>query len=450
MRKSNKQKLYSRSSQWRGPLILGILIGFFFGSVGVPTVSSWFRAGPEKKAVQTDAETTVAAEEQTVSETPDLVVPVIKRETYVVQAGDSLSKIAGKFETTTSMILLLNRLDDANKIFVGQELVVRDVLPPLMFASVENNLLSLMRTRADGNGEEALMTAKVFSSSPSVALSSDRGKMLYTESTLSGGNGAKTIIASADGTGRTVMVDADLDLPSDLHQTWSYDGAFVAYTFGSNLWTYELSGGKRSLITSALKELTDGRSFAWHPRSNRLVFVSTTGQLMVYDTSTGEYASAPSLGDMEPAALYWPLASYVYMLGDITSGTVVRREIVRVHLTGDQEVEKLTDNNLNETGLGFSGDSFDLIFAVSEANDTARAAEQGIWQYFADTGRIVQLYSQPAGICAPLSIDAEGALAYFVETKGVTRSLISIDLSDKSLSTMKLGRDLFFFPNSAL
>jgi len=445
-----KQKLYTRSSLWKGPLTLGVIIGFFLGTVGVSSVRQLFssRAGALEEQVKTDSPP--AAEQTVATETPDPVVPEIKRETYIVQTGDSLSKIAGKFETTTAMILLLNRLDDANKIFVGQELVVRDVLPPLMYVSVENNSMSLMRTRLNGDGEEPLMTAKVFSSSPSVALSSDREHILYTESTLSGGNGAKTVISAADGTDRTIIIDSDLDLPSELHQTWSFDASYIAYTFGSNLWTYERSGGKRTIVTSALSELSSGASYAWHPSSDRLIFVSTTGQLTTYDLTTGEYGSAASLGDYVPVEIYWPLANYAYFLTDITDGSVSKREIVRVHLTGDQELQQLTDNNLTETGLGFSSSSFDFIFSVGQMSDSARAADQGIWQYHADTGRIVQMYSLPSGSCAPLMINSETAIAYFIETQGTTRSLISIDLNDQSLSTLKKGRDLYFFANSAL
>lgn len=44
--------------------------------------------------------------------------------TYVVQRGDTLRKIAAKFNTTTAVLQQLNSLSDPNKIFVGQTLVL--------------------------------------------------------------------------------------------------------------------------------------------------------------------------------------------------------------------------------------------------------------------------------------------------------------------------------------
>jgi LysM repeat protein len=45
--------------------------------------------------------------------------------TYVVQAGDTLSAIARRFETTVAVLLELNNLANPNVIYVGQTLVVR-------------------------------------------------------------------------------------------------------------------------------------------------------------------------------------------------------------------------------------------------------------------------------------------------------------------------------------
>jgi len=44
--------------------------------------------------------------------------------TYVVQRGDTLRKIATRFNTTTAVLQQLNSLADPNKIFVGQTLIV--------------------------------------------------------------------------------------------------------------------------------------------------------------------------------------------------------------------------------------------------------------------------------------------------------------------------------------
>ena len=45
--------------------------------------------------------------------------------TYVVQAGDTLSAIARRFETTVTALIALNNLADANMIYSGQTLVIR-------------------------------------------------------------------------------------------------------------------------------------------------------------------------------------------------------------------------------------------------------------------------------------------------------------------------------------
>lgn len=50
--------------------------------------------------------------------------------TYVVQAGDTLSAIARRFETTVAVLLELNNLDNPNVIYVGQTLVVRAPATP--------------------------------------------------------------------------------------------------------------------------------------------------------------------------------------------------------------------------------------------------------------------------------------------------------------------------------
>jgi LysM repeat protein len=44
---------------------------------------------------------------------------------YVIQAGDSIAAIASQFNSTAEDILDKNNIDDANKIFVGQVIIVR-------------------------------------------------------------------------------------------------------------------------------------------------------------------------------------------------------------------------------------------------------------------------------------------------------------------------------------
>lgn len=58
---------------------------------------------------------------------PTYQEPVLedKEITYIVQKGDTLSKIAQKFNTTYIHIQKLNNIKDANKIYVGQELRIK-------------------------------------------------------------------------------------------------------------------------------------------------------------------------------------------------------------------------------------------------------------------------------------------------------------------------------------
>jgi LysM repeat protein len=48
---------------------------------------------------------------------------------YVVQAGDTLSSLAGRFNTTVEEILIANDLTDPNTLQAGQELIIPSLLP---------------------------------------------------------------------------------------------------------------------------------------------------------------------------------------------------------------------------------------------------------------------------------------------------------------------------------
>lgn len=52
----------------------------------------------------------------------------ITGDTYVVQQGDTLARIAARAGTTVSTLVKLNKLADANKIYVGQRLIVKGVV----------------------------------------------------------------------------------------------------------------------------------------------------------------------------------------------------------------------------------------------------------------------------------------------------------------------------------
>jgi len=45
--------------------------------------------------------------------------------TYIVKLGDTMDIIASKFNTTVDDILLQNKIEDANTLFAGQELIIR-------------------------------------------------------------------------------------------------------------------------------------------------------------------------------------------------------------------------------------------------------------------------------------------------------------------------------------
>lgn len=51
---------------------------------------------------------------------------------YVVQAGDTLSDLAERFDTTVDEILAANGLTDPNELQAGQELIIPSLLEPLV------------------------------------------------------------------------------------------------------------------------------------------------------------------------------------------------------------------------------------------------------------------------------------------------------------------------------
>ncbi|MGL5693481.1 MAG: LysM peptidoglycan-binding domain-containing protein, partial [Peptostreptococcaceae bacterium] len=52
-------------------------------------------------------------------------VPNSKYITYIVKKGDSLSKIASRYNTSVESIVKLNKIKDPNKIYVGQLLRIK-------------------------------------------------------------------------------------------------------------------------------------------------------------------------------------------------------------------------------------------------------------------------------------------------------------------------------------
>jgi len=63
------------------------------------------------------------------SETDDGVDPESISITVLVEVGDSLSKIAKQYDTTVDDLMVANDITDPNLVFVGQELVVSGIVP---------------------------------------------------------------------------------------------------------------------------------------------------------------------------------------------------------------------------------------------------------------------------------------------------------------------------------
>ena len=63
------------------------------------------------------------------SETDDGVDPEPISVTVLVEVGDSLSKIAKQYDTTVDDLMVANDITDPNLVFVGQELVVSGIVP---------------------------------------------------------------------------------------------------------------------------------------------------------------------------------------------------------------------------------------------------------------------------------------------------------------------------------
>ncbi|NLX24458.1 MAG: LysM peptidoglycan-binding domain-containing protein [Lentisphaerae bacterium] len=75
-----------------------------------------------------DGQDLISTEDLTTSYNPppagDDNQPSVEYDTYIVQPGDILSRVAAKFDTRTSTLVELNNLPNADVIYVGQELKV--------------------------------------------------------------------------------------------------------------------------------------------------------------------------------------------------------------------------------------------------------------------------------------------------------------------------------------
>jgi len=77
-------------------------------------------------AYQSPTTTTMAVATTTAPPATTTEVPTEVPESVTVEAGDSLSKIAKRFGTTVDSLVRVNELCDANQIFVGQVILLED------------------------------------------------------------------------------------------------------------------------------------------------------------------------------------------------------------------------------------------------------------------------------------------------------------------------------------
>ena len=75
---------------------------------------------------QATTTTTVASATTTAPPATTTEAPLEVAESVTVEAGDSLSKIAKRFGTTVDTLVRVNELCDANQIFVGQVILLED------------------------------------------------------------------------------------------------------------------------------------------------------------------------------------------------------------------------------------------------------------------------------------------------------------------------------------
>ncbi len=79
--------------------------------------------------------------------------------TYIVQSGDTLFRIAVRFGTTVTELQTLNNLTNSNVIFTGQQLIVPDPNAPLVESTPTNAIDTALDTVNDQNGTVNIPTA---------------------------------------------------------------------------------------------------------------------------------------------------------------------------------------------------------------------------------------------------------------------------------------------------
>jgi len=109
----------------RGPNPAAIVLGVLL--LGVLAGAGWYFVnargdGAAPAGAATTSETATATTVPSGSASPSATEP--DRETYEIQAGDSLSGIAAQFNTTVEALAAENEITDINRITVGQVLTI--------------------------------------------------------------------------------------------------------------------------------------------------------------------------------------------------------------------------------------------------------------------------------------------------------------------------------------
>ncbi|MEZ4860863.1 MAG: lamin tail domain-containing protein [Caldilineaceae bacterium] len=163
---------------------------------------------------------TVTAGEPAVGEasSPTVAPAEGSQQVYTVQAGDSLSSIADRFEVTVNSIVESNQLNDPNFVFAGQRLVIPAPAP--------------------GNGAGAQSPTSVTNAQPGPGEGLD----------------IRTVEAAGDLTAEAVQIVNDSDLVVNL-KGWKLEQVNgPTYTFGElslfpggNIWVHSTSGTDTSI-----------------------------------------------------------------------------------------------------------------------------------------------------------------------------------------------------------
>ncbi len=108
------------------PVVVQTTTTAIFATTTMADVSGDSAAATTTTEAVYQATTTVASATTTAPPATTTEAPPEVAESVTVEAGDSLSKIAKRFGTTVDTLVRVNELCDANQIFVGQVILLED------------------------------------------------------------------------------------------------------------------------------------------------------------------------------------------------------------------------------------------------------------------------------------------------------------------------------------